>query len=507
MSMNTPSRTALIAALGALLAAGSAAWLGGCGSSSAAPGGADKDKGKSKASGKEKPAETIAAVRRGRFELRVSEVGEFRPLNCRVMISKAGDKIDWLIAEGTAVKKGELLFTQDRTNQNDWLARDTKELEAARKNLQEVERQAAMERESIEIDLKVRASQVKLAETNKAEVAAGATKEAINEAKAALESARLAAADARAAAEADAKMVKSGYLSAAEAKASGLAADLADIAHERAKLSLALLEAGSTQYAREYARLALERSKEDEAITVADARSRHADIDWRVADAKANVANYERSVARAQREIALREIRADADGVVIYRMLGNRSQEKPEVGSRVWPGNGILDVADLSSMKIRTQLAERHIRLLAPGAAVKVTPDTLQGVQFDGKVTWIDRWSRDRSSDLAKADREREGLSGVKVFALEAALSGSDQRIRPGFRGKVEFRLLELPDALIVPRAALYGSESEQYVMIAQGDTARRVDVEVLAEDEREAAVRGELSEGQALVVRGGGGQ
>jgi hypothetical protein len=297
-------------------------------------------------------------------------------------------------------------------------------------------------------------------------------------------------------------MATSGYLSAAEAGASKLAGDLADIDQERSKLALAVLEAGASKENRETARLGVECAKEDLVQYRADAERRGADLNWRLTDAQAAVANLERSVARARREIALREVRADADGVVIYRGMGHHGEEKPEVGSRIWPGAGILDVADLDSMKIRTQLAERYIRHLQTGATVRVTPDSVAGVELDAKVTWIDRWSRDRSTDLAKADREREGLSGVKVFALEAALQGHDGRIRPGFRGKIEFRLLSLPEALIVPRAALYGSGPDRFVLAAEGQSARRVAVEVLAEDEREAAVRGELADGQQLLTR-----
>ncbi|HOX07325.1 MAG TPA: hypothetical protein PK280_13055 [Planctomycetota bacterium] len=489
--------TAALAVAAALLAAA------GCGSSSPASPTPDGGRAPGAGSAAAPGATGPALVRRGRFELRVSETGEFRPLRCRVMLAKVGGKIDWLIPEGQAVKKGDKLFSLDSTGTKDWLTRDSNELEAAVKNLQEVRGQVKMERETIELDLKARESNVKLAETRQAEVLAGATAAAVKGARATLEAARVAAADARAAADSDARMAKSGYLSAAEAEASRLAAGLADIEQERATIRLALLEAGATREQREAARLDLERAGEDLAQAGFDAERRRADLNKRVTDAEAAVANLERSVARARRDLAAREVFADADGVVIYRGMGHRGEEKPEVGSRIWPGAGVLDVADLSSMKIRTQLAEQHIRHLAIGSVLRVSADSVPGAELDAKVVWIDRWSRDRSTDLAKADRGREGLSGVKVFALEAALAGHDARIRPGFRGKADFRLMEVPEALIVPRTALYGSGSDRFVLVAEGDSSRRVAVEILAEDEREAAVRGELSDGQRLLTRG----
>lgn len=444
-----------------------------------------------------------ARVRRGRFELRVREAGELKPLRCRVVLARAGGKLEWLAPEGASVAPGDQLFTLDRVSQNDWLTRDTNELEAAQRNLQEVRKQVESEREAVAIGIKIKEEAVKLAETGQAETNAGATREALDEARAALQAAEAGERDKRAAAADDAALAAKGYLSAAEAEASRLAAELAAAGRERAKLNLALLEAGATREARAAARLAVERARADLDMTRADAAAKAAELAGRIADAQAQVASLERSVDYAKREIANRVVSANAAGVVIYRKFGRHRDERIDVGTRVWPGAGVLDVADLSRMKVRSQLAERYIRYLAPGATVKVAIDGPPGPELAAKVTWIDRWARDRSADLAKADREKEGLSGVKVFALEAAVDGSDQRARPGARCRLDIPLLDIPDALIVPRAALYGAGAERFVLRARGRQIQRVPVEVLAEGEGEAAVQGALGEGEELLSRG----
>jgi hypothetical protein len=359
-----------------------------------------------------------------------------------------------------------------------------------------------MELDRLVLDFQVREKSVELAKTHLDEVTAEATPEASAEAQAALESAGAAAADARAAADLDQRLAAKGYLSAAQARNSEMVAKLAGIDAERARLALERVKAGASKEARETARLELESAGEALAMARADAERRRAELDAQETDAQAAVANLRRSVNRARLEIALRETRAEADGVVIYRDLGRRTMEKPEVGSRAWPGAGVMDVADLSSLKVRAQLAENYIRYLGPKTPIRVLPDAVPGAEFRAQLTWVDRWSRDRSADLAKADREREGLSGVKVFTLEAEVLDGDARIRPGFRGKVEFLLAEVPDATVVPRGALYGSGGARYVRVSGGGAPRKVSVEVLAEGELEAAVRGELSDGQALVTR-----
>jgi multidrug resistance efflux pump len=441
-------------------------------------------------------------VRRGSFELVVSENCEFRPLNSFVALSRASDKLDWIIAEGTEVKRGDLVFTLDRTWTNEWLARDTNEFEAARRNLKEVRRQVQMERDELRLDIKSRESAVSLAKTRLESVLAGPTDVQLQEAQAALRASETEARDKRAGAESAAKLAKQGFLSEAEAEKESTAAELAAIELERRKLRFKQLKDGASREHRKIAEQELARSRVQLEMAKANVQRREAQLAGRISDARSRVASLERSVARAKRAIESRQVKSHGAGVVIHRQLHWHHGGKPEVGSRVWSGCGVLDVADIKHMKVRTQLAERYVRYLKVGSRINVRPDPLPGTVMPASVTWIDRWSLDRSADLAKADRQKEGLSGVKVFALEAAVKGSDLRIKPGFKGKAEFTLVTIPEALIAPVSAVFGSGEERFVLRVDGREVNRVGVEVVADDGLNAALRGKLDPGQRLLTR-----
>jgi multidrug resistance efflux pump len=475
-----PAAAALLAALAALAGLLAAA---GCGAGPA--------------------ASATARVERGRFDVCVTENCEFKPLNSWVVLAQASDQIDWLLAEGATVQPGDLVFTQDRTSEREWLTRDSNELEAARRNLAEVRRQVQMEMDELNLGLRSCESTVELAATQVAELLAGPGEQALEEYRAALRAAAAQAEDRRSTADAAAELAAEGFLSEAEAATERLAAEIADIEHRRRKLELEVLQAGAATEDRKISELQLERAKVELAMARADADRRRAELSGRITDAEARVASLERNVARARRSIASREVRAGGAGVIIYRNLRWRGRGKPEVGSRVWTGAGVVDIADVTRMKVRTQLAERYIRHLKVGSKIRVKPTPLPGTVLEARVIWIDRWSRDRSADLAKADRAKQGLSGVKAFALEAAVEGSDQRIKPGFKGTAEFPLQTIPDALIVPLSVLCGSIHERYVLAADGRRVSRVPVEVLAEDGTRAAVRGDLRPGQNLFRKG----
>jgi multidrug resistance efflux pump len=480
MLRNTPSPTALAVATSGLFAL---LLIGGCGESQPAK------------SGK-------VQVRRGKFELVVTETCEFKPLRSYVVLARSSGKIDWIVPEGTVVKPGDLIFSQDRTSLQEWLTRDSNELEAARKSLKEVQRQVQMERDELRLEVEAKESAIKLAMTRMLSAKAGASRETLVQAQAALRAADTDAQGKTVAARAAEKLCAQGFLSGSEAQREKLAAKLAAIALQRRKLQLKLLQAGAGKEVRKIAELQLQRARVALTMTRADISRREANLESRVSDNRARVASLSRSVARARRAIAARKVKAHAAGVVIYRNMRWRRQSKPEVGSRIWTGAGVVDVADLSRMKVRTQLAERHIRYLKLDSRLKVTLDPLPDAELSARISWIDRWSRDRSADLAKADREKEGLSGVKVFAVEAQVLGSDLRIKPGFKGKARFTLVTIPDALIVPCAAVFGLPGEQFVMAADGKGFQRVPVDVTADDGINVAVQGKLTAGQELLTR-----
>lgn len=478
-----PARTALCVGL---------ALLAGCGEADRNEGSAGNEQGS-------------ACVQRGEFRLTVSESCEFKPLSFWVVLAKAGEKIDWLAPEGSEVKPGDLVFTQAREQVEEWLKRDTNELEAARKNLTEVQQQVQVELDALQLGVRERECAVTLAAARLAAVTAPAPEAAVAEATAALKAAELAARDRHNAAGDIAELAGKGFVSSVEAQDARNAAALADIDREMAQLHLSRVTDAANAQARAAARFLTERAEVDLALARANEDRRRAELDGRVAEAKSRVAALEQGVAKARAAIVSREVRSPGAGVVIHRFLQSHTKVKAEVGTFAWAGAGVADVADLSRMKIRTQLPERYIRHLKIGDTITVRVTPLPETVHEARVTWIDRWSRDRSSDLAKADRERQGLSGVKVYAVEAALQESTPSVKPGFKGTAEFVLLSLPDALTVPVTAVYGPPHDRFVMVRTDTGSRRVPVRVEAEDDVKAAVTGDLRPGQPLVARSAG--
>jgi multidrug resistance efflux pump len=454
--------------------------------------------------GDDMPADQeFATVRRADFELKIIEKCEFKPLNSWTVLAAVSDKIEWLITEGTHVKPGDKVFTLDRTIKTEWLNRDTNELDAARKNLAEAQQQIAMEREEVLTSIRAKEASVRMARMRLLTVCSPAPVEKLTEARAFLSAAQATAKDAAAKELSAQQLGKDGYISQAQVDKAGLTARIAAINQVRRSIQLKQLEKGADKYARQIAKLELARAVAELEVAQASSDKRNANLSGRLSNEKQRVASLQASVARAQRSLKQRISLANGSGVIIYRKMGWRRKTKPEVGTRVWPGAGVVDIADLSKMKIRTQIPERYIRYLKPGSSITTIPNALSKKSFPAKVIWIDRWSRDRSADLAEADRKREGLSGVKIFAIEACLTSNDPRIKPGFKGTAQFNLLTVKDALIVPLSAVFGQQKSRFVLALEKGIRNKIPITVLADDGKNAAVAGKLKSGLCLLNRG----
>ena len=122
-------------------------------------------------------------------------------------------------------------------------------------------------------------------------------------------------------------------------------------------------------------------------------------------------------------------------------------------------------------------------------------------VEFPAKISWVDRWAHDRNENTAAADRKKQGPAGVKVFWLEARLinqAGVPTDMRFGMKAAVTFRF-DIPDALSIPRRAVFYRAGQAYVYRSGSDDA--VPVSLGATHNGRVHVIAGLKEGEKVRV------
>jgi HlyD family secretion protein len=99
-------------------------------------------------------------------------------------------------------------------------------------------------------------------------------------------------------------------------------------------------------------------------------------------------------------------------------------------------------------------------------------------------------------------------MTSGPTYAVELLIPQPDARVKPGMTASVSIVTNSLDDALIVPTSALTdngdGTGSVNVETDAESHTSRTVSVTIVAKSGSQAAVTGDLKEGDVLVVSGG---
>lgn len=206
---------------------------------------------------------------------------------------------------------------------------------------------------------------------------------------------------------------------------------------------------------------------------------------------------YDQAVARA----AGRTVTAPASGsvVVLNAVTGaavGAGTGTGGSGSASGTAGPLVQIADLSQMRVSVQVNEVDISRVAVGQAARVSFSALPGVLLDGTVT--------RISTVASADEY--GYSyGVVTYDVEVLVPEPVPELKPGMTASVEILLQDVPDALTVPTSALMtddGASTFVYVVTdPETQAVERRAVTVGAQSASEAVVEGGVAEGDLVVA------
>ncbi len=214
---------------------------------------------------------------------------------------------------------------------------------------------------------------------------------------------------------------------------------------------------------------------------------------------EAKVASLTRARDKANDEVELfryrlgqMEIKAPLTGLVNY--LPNYSQgwinAKPfKVGDQVWPGAALAEIPDLDTLEMEGKVDEIDRGRIALDQEVRVRIDALPEITFPGKIILI--------SPMTVMGWEWPPTRSFRGFAK---LEKSDQRLRPGMNGAMDAVVNRLPSAISIPAKALFTHRGKPIVYLAGKGGYQPVEVEVLARNPDEIAVRG-ISEGSRVTL------
>jgi len=219
-------------------------------------------------------------------------------------------------------------------------------------------------------------------------------------------------------------------------------------------------------------------------------QAQKAGVDLNRVSGEAKVASLTRARDKARDEVQLAQYRlgqmerkAPLTGMINY--LPNYSQgwmnAKPfKVGDQVWPGGSIAEIPDLESIEMEGKVEEMdrgHIRV---GQDARIRIDALPEVNFTGKLTFV--------SPMIVMGWD---WPPTRTFRAHGTFTTSDARLRPGMNGAMDVITERLRDAITLPKKALFTHAGKPVVYDMTGGVPRAREVQVLARNPDEVAVKG----------------
>ena len=184
-------------------------------------------------------------------------------------------------------------------------------------------------------------------------------------------------------------------------------------------------------------------------------------IDAKLDQLKSDVEKAEVEVDRARdkvelakKELAQMTLTAAIPGLVVYlEIWKGGTMGKVQEGDSPWPGQGLINLPDLSEMMVKTTVSEVDASKVDTGQLVEVTLDAFPDVLYQGVVS--------KKSTLA---RKKEYNSRINVFDVEVSIQDNDERLKPGMSASCAIIIDRISDMTSVPLEAVFEKDGQTVV-------------------------------------------
>jgi macrolide-specific efflux system membrane fusion protein len=219
--------------------------------------------------------------------------------------------------------------------------------------------------------------------------------------------------------------------------------------------------------------------------------------------------NYQTAVAtynEAKSDVEKTVLVSPMDGIV----LG----EPVAVGTLVTAGVNdptvVMMIGDTSRKKVKVKVDETDIGKIKAGQPATFTVDAYQNYTFAGTVSNIGEISTSTTStnsassstSSSSSSSSSSSTSSVIYYYVTLAVEDPDNLLKPEMTARVNIKIAEKDNALLIPLAALKTSTSGQYVMVLRDNGKREnVPVEVGLTSSDKVEILSGLQDNDKLII------
>jgi len=317
---------------------------------------------------------------RTRSSDRIVISGNVELTQVNIAFKTAGRLVECDVNEGDDVRRGMVIAKLDRDQLIRQRERERAGLAMSEALLAESKSAANWQRQMLQADLEERKAELASADAHLAELSNGSRPQEIQQAKAAVESARSEYEQAKKDWERAQSLHANDDISASQFDQFRTRFASAEAAFQQAQEKLSLVQDGPRREVVEGARAQVARAraglKAGEANELELAR-REEEVTARQAD-----------IQRAQAQIALIDAQLE-DTIAISPINGVVLVKSADVGEVLAPGATVITIGDLQHPWLRGYIGERALGRIKIGSAVRVTTDSFAGKVYSGRVSYI----------------------------------------------------------------------------------------------------------------------
>lgn len=224
-----------------------------------------------------------------------------------------------------------------------------------------------------------------------------------------------------------------------------------------------------------------------------------------VETAKSSLDSAQQALKDAQDTAAKRRVVAPVAGSVVAVGAQNGAAFGSALGGTAsMASTTLVQIADLSQMRVTTQVNEIDVTNLKVGDTANVTFAAIPNLTLAATVERI----ATVSSSTATSDPTASsyGTSGPVTYTVTLLIAQPDPRLKPGMSANAEIITQNIPDSLVIPIAALQEDSDGTFVEVITLDekgaiaTNTRTAVTVVAKNGTDAAVTGVVKGDTVLI-------
>ena len=196
-------------------------------------------------------------------------------------------------------------------------------------------------------------------------------------------------------------------------------------------------------------------------------------------------------LAKFETQLELCKILAPHDGMVVYAREGRRGSSGTEIaeGVSVRQRQEIITLPDLSMMQVKTQIHEAVLDQVRPGLPTTVRIDAFPNRTYTGVV-----------HQVAVVPTNNWG-SNVTTYDCLVRIVDEVEQLKPGMTAVVDIHVARIKDVLAVPIQAIVQVERETWCYTQSSHGVERLDVELGPNNDKFVQVVNGLDAGARIVL------